>query len=131
MLKNKKKAKLIIDSKFKGNTLEAYAQSAGVAVQNLDSLSFDASYVPGLGNEPAFVGAAFNKDLLNKASQPFAGTMGVFAVKPLSVSAKSSLEGPDAVKSRMKQTWFQQIQNRMLSALQQSAKIEDNRSTFF
>lgn len=131
MLKNKKKAKLIIDSKFKGSSLEDYAKSAGVQVQSLDSLAFEASFVPTLGNEPALVGAAFNKDLLNKVSKPFAGSMGVFAIKPSSVSAKSSLEGPDAVKSRMKQTWFQQIQNRMLGALQQSADIEDNRSTFF
>lgn len=131
MLKNKKKAKMIIDSKFKGSSLEDYAKSAGVAVQTLDSLAYEASFVPSLGNEPALVGAAFNKDLLSKVSKPFAGTMGVFAIKPLSVSAKSSLEGPDAVKNRMKQTWFQQIQNRMLSALQQSAEIEDNRSTFF
>lgn len=122
---------MIIDSKFKGASLEDYAKSAGVEVQTLDSLTYEASFVPNLGNEPALVGAAFNKDLLNKASKPFAGTMGVFAIKPLNVSAKSSLEGPDAVKNRMKQTWFQQIQNRMLSALQQSATIEDNRSTFF
>ncbi|GAB3364977.1 SurA N-terminal domain-containing protein [Arachidicoccus ginsenosidivorans] len=131
LLKNKKKAKLIIDSKFKGSTLEDYAKSAGVEVATLDSLGFDASFVPNMGNEPALVGAAFNKDLLNKVSKPFAGTMGVFAIKPLSVSAKSSLEGPEAVEGRMKQTWFQQIQNRILGALQQSAKIEDDRSTFF
>ncbi|SDZ73699.1 peptidyl-prolyl cis-trans isomerase D [Arachidicoccus rhizosphaerae] len=131
LLKNKKKAKLIIDSKFKGSTLEDYAKSAGVEVATLDSLTFDASFVPRMGNEPALVGAAFNKDLLNKVSKPFAGTMGVFAIKPLNVSAKSSLEGPEAVEGRMKQTWFQQIQNRILAALQTSAKIEDDRSTFF
>jgi len=131
LLKNKKKAKLIIDSKFKGSTLEDYAKSAGVEVETLDSLAFEASFVPRMGNEPALVGAAFNKDLLNKVSKPFAGTTGVFAIKPISVSAKSSLEGPEAVEGRMKQTWFQQIQNRILSALQQSAKIEDDRSTFF
>ena len=122
---------MIIDNKFKGATLEDYAKSAAVEVKTLDSLSFEASFVPTLGNEPALVGAAFNKDLLNKASKPFAGNTGVFAIKPLNVSAKSSLEGPDAVKNRMKQTWFQQIQSRLLGALQQSADIEDNRSTFF
>lgn len=131
MLKNKKKAKIIIDSKFKGNTLESYAQSAGVQVQVADSLGFEASFVAGIGNEPKLVGAAFNKSLLNKASVPFAGNSGVFAIKSLNVSAKTSMDGPEAVRARIKQTWFQQIQNRMLSALQESAEIEDNRSKFF
>lgn len=131
VLRNKKKAKMIIDSKFKGNTLESYAKSAGVEVQSADSLSYEASFVPNVGNEPKLVGAAFNKALLNKVSAPFGGNTGVFAVKPLSVSARQSMDGPEAVKSRIKQTWFQQIQNRMLSALQQSAEIEDNRSKFF
>lgn len=131
LLRNKKKAKMIIDSKFKGNTLESYAKSAGVEVQSADSLSYEASFVPNIGNEPKLVGAAFNKALLNKVSAPFAGNTGVFAVKPLGVSAKQSMDGPEAVKARIKQTWFQQIQNRMLSALQESAEIEDNRSVFF
>ena len=130
-LRNKKKAKMIIESKFKGSSLEEYATAGGVQVETIDSLGFDASFVTGIGNEPALVGAAFNKENLNKVSKPFAGNAGVFAVKPLSVSAKSSLESPEAVKNRIKQTWFQQLQNRLLSALQESAKIEDNRSTFF
>jgi peptidyl-prolyl cis-trans isomerase D len=62
---------------MKGTTLEQVSQSAHQSVQRADSLSFSAFVVPALGNEPQFIGAAFNKQLLNKLSDPIAGNSGV------------------------------------------------------
>ncbi len=131
VLMNQKKAQIIQD-KFKGNTLESYAQSTGSKIVTADSISFQASFIPNIGNEPKVVGAAFNKALLNKVSAPIAGNSGVFAIEPTSVSAKPSLDGGvDAAKATMKQSWLQQIQGHFINALQQDAKIVDYRSKFF
>ncbi len=81
ILRNEKKAQTIIATKIKGNTLESAAQSSGTTIQHADSLSFQSPAVMGVGLEPKVVGAAFNKQLLNKPSSPIAGNGGVFIVK--------------------------------------------------
>ncbi|HEY0298940.1 MAG TPA: peptidylprolyl isomerase [Arachidicoccus sp.] len=132
LLANRKKAKIITDSKFKGSTLESYAQSSGVAVVTVDSLSFQTAMIPNVGTEPKVIGAAFNASLLNKASAPIAGNSAVFGIQPLGISAKSSLDGgPDQLKMMIKQTWLQQLQQSFVGALQKDAKIDDYRSKFF
>lgn len=131
VIANRKKAKMIIDSKFKGNTLESYAQSSGSAVATADSLSFQSPMIPNVGFEPKVIGAAFNGSLLNKVSAPIAGNSGVFAIQPLGVSAKSSLDGgPEQLKMTIKQNWMQQMQRGFVDALMKSAKIVDYRSKF-
>jgi peptidyl-prolyl cis-trans isomerase D len=78
IVRNEKKAKLIIDTKFKGNTLEAYAASAGTQVSRADSVNFAAPFITGIGAEAKVVGAAFNKSLLGKVSNPIEGNSGRF-----------------------------------------------------
>ncbi|MDR0793294.1 MAG: peptidylprolyl isomerase [Chitinophagaceae bacterium] len=124
IIKNQKKAKIIIDTKFKGNTLEAIAQSAGVQVQSADSLSFQARFIPQIGNEPKVLGAAFNKDLQNKVSAPVAGNTGVFAVKGEAISAKPSLSNTADIQRMTRQGLIQQIGNSIFSALKDAAKIK-------
>jgi len=132
ILANRKKAKMIIDSKFKGNTLESYAQSAGTSIATVDSLSFESGFIPNVGSEPKVTGAVFNTSLLNKVSTPIAGNTGVFAIQPLSVFAKSFLNGgPAQIKAALVQNWMQQMQRNFVGGLQKDAKIDDYRSKFF
>ncbi|MDE1192416.1 MAG: SurA N-terminal domain-containing protein [Arachidicoccus sp.] len=132
ILANRKKAKIIIDSKFKGNTLESYAQSSGSTIVTIDSVSFQTAMIPNVGYEPKVAGVAFNKTLLGKVSAPVAGNSGVFGIQPLSISAKSSLDGgPEQLKVSIKQSWIQQLQRGFIDALMKNAKIDDYRSKFF
>ncbi|ANI89551.1 hypothetical protein A9P82_09760 [Arachidicoccus ginsenosidimutans] len=132
IIANRKKAKIIIDSKFKGNTLESYAQSSGASIVTADSLSFSGGFIPNVGSEPKVIGAAFNASLLNKTSTPIAGNTGVFGIQPLNVSAKSSLDAnPEQIKEALKQNWLQQLQRAFLAGLQKEATIKDYRSKFF
>lgn len=132
ILANRKKAKIIADSKFKGNTLESYAQSSGASITTVDSLNFQGGAIPNVGSEPKVVGAMFNPSLLNKVSAPIAGNTGVFGIFPQSVFATSSLNGgPDQVKAILRQNWMQQMQRDFIVGLQKDAKIDDNRSKFF
>ncbi len=81
LILNEKKAQNIINTKFKGATIEQMAQSAGVGVQKADSVSFAQPFIPNIGNEPKMAGAAFNKSLQGKVSEPIAGNTGVFVIK--------------------------------------------------
>ena len=134
LLRNEKKAQQIIASKFKGNSLEQFAQSSGGAIQFADSISYQSFVISAnnIGNEPKIVGAAFNKTLQGKASAPIAGMSAVFAVKGESIYAAASLgTNADMLRAQIENQMKSQIAYRSMSALKDAAKIEDNRSKFY
>jgi peptidyl-prolyl cis-trans isomerase D len=129
-VRNEKKAKQILDTKFKGSTLEAIATAIGSTVQRADSISFSTPFMPGIGSEPKIIGAAFNKSLVGKASSPIAGTTGVFAVKVESNGARQGSMDAETVKQTLLQgnrvAVFRGVQ-----ALKSAAKVKDNRFKFY
>ena len=130
IVRSTKKAKILIDTKIKGNTLEAIAASAGTAVQHTDSLSFLAPFIPNMGSEPKVIGAAFNKSLQGKVSDLIIGTSGVYAIRVENNAAKPA--GID--EASIKQSLIQSARMsafRGLDALKKSASITDNRSKFY
>jgi peptidyl-prolyl cis-trans isomerase D len=130
LVRNEKKAKQIIETKFKGNSLEAYSTSTGAPVLRADSLSFSAPFIGGIGSEPKIVGASFNKSLLNKASEPIAGATGVFSIKVESNGAKASMADMVTIKQGLLQS-AKMTSYRGLDALRKSATVKDNRSKFY
>jgi peptidyl-prolyl cis-trans isomerase D len=130
LVRNELKAKQIIASKFKGSTLEDFVKSSGFPAQRVDSLSFASPFVPGLGAEPKVVGAAFNKSLIGKNTAAIEGTAGVFAVKPEGIGAAASMQDPAAISSALLQAVQSNI-FRGFEAIKKSAKITDNRATFY
>ncbi len=129
-IRSEKKAKIITDTKFKGNTLESYSASTGAPVLKADSLAFSAPFITGVGSEPKIIGAAFNKSLMGKASEPIAGSTGVFGIKAESVGAKASVTDAAAIKQTMLQS-TKMSSYRGLEALKKSATIKDNRAKFY
>jgi peptidyl-prolyl cis-trans isomerase D len=131
IVRNEKKAQQILNTKFKGNSLEEVAKSSGFPVQKADSLSFQSPVIVSVGSEPKVVGAAFNKQVLGKMSPPIVGSSGVFAIKSEGVSAKPSLGGnAESLRDAVKNT-LQQQNNQFISALRKAATVKDNRSTFY
>jgi len=130
-IRNEKKAKLIIDSKIKGNTLEAIAQSSGVAVQQADSINFASGMIKTLGNEPKVVGAAFNKELQSKVSSPFDGNSGVFVVKSNGVAGVASQHGSIEDQRKAAELTLKQQEYSAVQALTKAADIKDYRSKFY
>ncbi|MEO7209963.1 MAG: SurA N-terminal domain-containing protein, partial [Chitinophagaceae bacterium] len=132
ILINQKKAKMIIDTKIKGTTLEQIAQAGGAQVQTVDSISFQALFVPSLGNEVKIIGAAFNKGLQNKLSTPIAGNNAVFVIKGESVYAIPSLGGSvEAMRNQLANSLKQEEANGVISALRESAEVKDYRADFY
>ncbi len=130
---NEKKAQIIINSKFKGGaTLEAVAQGAGMPLLRADSVSFAQPFIPQVGNEPKITGAAFNKSLKGKISEPIAGSTGVFVVRGENITAAANAQVN--VEETRKQMEMQQKQMggfRSMEALKKAATISDDRSKFY
>ncbi len=131
-IRNQKKAKQII-AKFKGNTLEAYAQSTGMPIARVDSLVFgSAPFVPNLGMESKLVGAAHNKNLRNKASEPIVGSTGVFSVRQELIAAIPPANGNiEMVRQQLVSQQRSSGGFRSAESLKKSAKIKDYRFNFY
>ncbi len=131
LVRNEKKAQIIIAQQFKGSTLEQVSASAHQPVKNVDSLAFNSFVVPELGNEPQFIGAAFNKQLQNKMSSPIAGNTGVFVVKSGGVTGVSNLgQTAETQKTQIEQMLKQQSAQ-VAGVLKKAANIKDYRSKFY
>jgi peptidyl-prolyl cis-trans isomerase D len=131
LVRNEKKAQIIINQQFKGSTLEQISASAHQPVKNADSIYFSSFVVTELGNEPEFIGAAFNKQLQTKISTPIAGNTGVFVVKSGGVSGVSSLgQTAEAQKTQIEQMLKQQAAEEV-TVLRKAADVKDYRSKFY
>jgi peptidyl-prolyl cis-trans isomerase D len=125
ILRDQKKATQIKQN-FKGSTIEAIAASAKTMVQPIDSINFNYSMIPGIGNEPKLVGAAFNKSFLNKPSAPIAGNAGVFVISVKSQGAKAATQDLASFESDLINR-TRSVIYRTNIGLKKVAKIKDNR----
>lgn len=134
IIRNKKKAEEIRKKIGSGKSLEEIAQATAQPQGRADSLQFNSPFIPNVGQEGKVVGAAFNKNLLNKVSEPIAGNAGVFVIRVESQFAMPN-QNFDVISQ---QASLLQMQQRALSdprllidILKKDIKIEDNRRTFF
>ena len=131
IVRNEKKAKQLIDNKFKGNTLDALASSTGTSVQKADTLLFSNPFIPGVGNDAKFTGAAFNAANKGKVTDPVAGASGVFAIRVENIGAKAnSNEKAETIKQSILQGQRMAIY-RGSDALRKAAIVKDYRSKFY
>ena len=133
ILRNKKKADLIIKKTPNNATLESAASAWNQQVKNADSIAFNSPYVPGLGQEARVIGYAFNKQMPGKpASPPIEGNGGVFIIKVNNVSARANLGG-DIAQARKSQEQMQEsiLQRQAMDELKKIATIKDYRGKFY
>ncbi len=132
IVRNEKKAKILLDTKFKaGADLNVYATATGSSVQKADSVSFSSPFITGIGNDAKFTGASFNKSYLNKVTPPVAGSNGVFALQVDALNSKPST--PEEAQT-IQQTLLQSLRMaiyRGMDALRKSAVVKDYRSKFY
>src|SRR5690606_25095816 len=116
------------------SSLEEVAQSTSQPVQQADSLSFNSTFIPNVGQETAVVGAAFNQNYQQQPSPAIVGNAGVFVIKQNSVFA---LPNPmmDPVSQQASMLSYQERAlsdpRLLIDILKKSAKIKDNRREFF
>lgn len=129
ILRNEKKAEKIISS-ASGNSLQEIAASTNASVQNASALTMSAPTIPGAGNEPKVVGAAFGK----KAGEEtgfISGNNGVFKVRVLAVNEAPVLDNYTSYTNQLSTAVTQALSTNVFKALKERADIEDNRANFF
>ena len=134
MIMNEKKALQILNTKFKTTVtdLNQAATAAGVMVMTADSVSFSQGFIPNLGNEPKVTGAAFNKALQGKVSEPIAGNAGVYIVKAEGVRAvPNTTMDVEGLRKQMENQQKQMGGYRSMEALKKAADVSDKRFDFY
>jgi len=128
ILKNKKKAELI-KAKMTGTSLEAIAKATGSTIQQAIDVTLENPVLAGgVGQEPKVVGNAFAL-AAGKLSAPIEGNTGVYVVKNNSTVKAPVLKNHSAYVAKLKAQNAGDF-NRVIPALKDNAKIEDNRKQF-
>ena len=128
ILKNLKKAE-ILKGKMTGSNLDGIAKSIGVKVQQATNVTLDNPVLPGgVGQEPKVVGNAFALSA-NKTSAPIEGNTGVYVVKNISTIKAPAIANHAEYVAKVKAQSASDT-SRILPALKNNAKIEDNRLQF-
>jgi peptidyl-prolyl cis-trans isomerase D len=136
LVRMQKKAEQIKAKLGNITTLEAAAAAFKKQVLiipgNDSTLTFKASLINGIGNEPKVAGAVFNKEYQSKVSPAIAGNTGVFLVKVISVGQKP--ETDEAINKKLSSRLNQLRQTAMgqsYQSLRKQADVVDKRSRFF
>ncbi|MEE6187418.1 peptidylprolyl isomerase [Niabella digestorum] len=133
LLINQKKAELISQKIGKITTLEAVAEKLKKPIEVADSLRFSGQFAQSIGFEPKVIGAAFNKENVNKVvNEPIAGTQGVYVVRIDNLTA-TPVEAANVEETR-KMRYMQgkqQAQYQTFQALKEAASIKDYRAKFY
>ncbi len=135
IIRNKKKAEIIIQKLGANPTLESAAAAYGKQVQiaGADStLTYNSQIINGVGMESKVIGAAFNKQFQSKVTPPIKGTTGVFLVKVNSIQSKPG-ETPEvaAQQETSRMNAMRSQLNGWYEGLKKQATIKDKRSKHF
>lgn len=132
ILKKEKQAKKILEQ-VKSNSLEEFTAQFGVELKNASAVNLESPLLPGVGEEPSVVGAAFGLEE-GATSNAIQGEKGVFMVKLLKRNKAAELPSYAGIA---KQETDQRLQNirgansKLIEALKETREIEDNRAKFY
>lgn len=133
LVRNEKKAELLKarleEAKKAGSNITSIATKMNVAVDTLDSVSFNDYYLGQYGMEPkvqAAIAAAKNNTLVG----PIQGANGVYMFYVNSKVANPAAADPTAIKSQKEQGFMQSLRG-IQQVLKDKAKVIDQRNKFF
>jgi peptidyl-prolyl cis-trans isomerase D len=127
MVRNLLKGKQLLAKVGGAKTLEDIAKNLGGSVQRIDSVRFGSGMIQGVGNDAKVCGAAFNKALVGKVSEAFAGNTGVFALRVENVGAAPTMANADEMRKQAAQSFGQMSGYGFMQALKKVATIKDMR----
>ncbi len=111
------------------NTFEALPEALGTELRTQSDLTYSTSTVPGLGQEPQFVGTVFGLDE-GETSGVVAGNNAAFIVKTTQKTTPPPLtdQKRKQLRQRLLKQRRQQVSSNWIAALKEDATIKDNRS---
>lgn len=128
-IRKERKAAQII-GKYKGMSKEDLATNAGVSVANATALTVKSPTIPGAGNEPAVVGAAFAMNE-GKTSDLIEGETGIYIITVTKKEEGAKLENYSTYANTLKRANEAKVNTAVYNALKEASEIEDNRATFY
>ena len=135
IIRNKKKAEMIIKKLGSNPTLESAATAYNKQVQEAgadSSITMSGQLIKTLGVEPKVIGASFNKENQAKVSAPIAGTSAVYLIKVNSIQSKPADTPEEAAQQATAKINNLRTQiNSWYEGLKKQASIKDNRSEFY
>ena len=130
-LQNEKKAEIIFKRNKENNTLEDLAKSNNIQIINVDAINKNTPVVSQAGYEPGLIGKAFSLEL-GEESELFSGETGVYMIR---LDKKdSSTKKPNSFRSfqnQLSSLYRSNMDFQSVESLNESAKIEDNRSSYY
>jgi len=129
LVRNQKKGE-VLKGKISGSDLSAIATQFDVDVENASDVTFDATFVPGLGDEPQVIATAFNLNV-NSVSQPIVGNSGVYVIKLTEKPEIGTAFNIPQLRKNESATAQTQITTRLMQAMKKNAEVKDLRSKFY
>src|SRR5690625_587497 len=130
ILRNQKKAEMIRNS-ISATTIEDYASSKGLEIQNATAVTRANPRLPEAGVEPKVVGAAFGLDV-NATSGLIDGDNGVFMLKVTGKNPATQIDNYNMYVNQLNaENQKVNVEEKIFNTLKAKAKIEDNRATFY
>jgi peptidyl-prolyl cis-trans isomerase D len=129
ILRKKKKAEQIIAAN-KGKSMDDFASSNNVSAATATALTVKAATIPGAGNEPAVVGAAYVLGE-GKSSGLLEGNTGIYMLKVTKKTEAPKLDNYSTFANTLKNAKSNSIYSSLFEALKTGSEIEDNRAIFY
>ena len=128
---SKKKKEVIIKNRYKDiQSLDSFSKDDKVIIETASAINQKNPTIPGTGNEPFVVGAAF---ALNegKISSLIAGEKGVYMVVLLKKNIVPDLDDYSSYSKLIPKNSSQNLAENIFNALKSVANIEDNRALYY
>jgi peptidyl-prolyl cis-trans isomerase D len=130
MVKNRKKGE-VLKAKFGSGDMNAIVTQFNARIDTAKGVTFNATFVPNLGNESKVIGSVFTLEN-GQTTKPIVGETGVFLAK---VTNKNTLSNSPVDKNILRQQLAGQMKGMVRGAITRSLKkngsIVDNRAKFF
>ena len=130
ILKNQKKAEMIISENKKYTTLEDLSASNNLEIINVSALNQITPVVSQAGFEPKLVGTAFGLEI-GQTSNLIEGETGVYLVKLNSLNSVEEIESYSAFENQLTSKLRTNLDFNIVQSLKKSADVVDNRSDYY
>jgi peptidyl-prolyl cis-trans isomerase D len=130
ILRNEKKAEMIIKANKASKSLEELAAANSVEVASALVVNQKSPVLVGSGSEPYVIGAAFALDV-NQSSGLITGNNGVYMIQLTAKNVAEDQEDYSVYAKRLSELEREKVAALVLDALESSASITDNRSLYY
>jgi len=126
---NRKKAEML-EERMVGKAMSTIANEFNVEIDTANNVTFGSAFLPGLGNEPKVIAAAFNM-ASGETSEPIAGNSGVYVIEVMQTPSEVTPNNLAQQRRTASASTRTQVSSRLIPAIRSNADISDYRSRFY